>query len=360
MSHYNTCSRALLMLSAAFLIGACEDDKPSGDALAQDTTLNRDLEMANQDSVAQPALQDVAVGDEPDPLASAAPERGEGAVRGRSGSPGSTSTESRPSVRTSPPVVRTPPRSTGGRVVNRPAPPRPTQTRPAPSRSASNRPAPSAPVASRPATRQPVPNRSGAMSERTGTTSSGNTVTRTPSGSERNVGTIPAGSTLSLASNARICTNTNRVGQRFNATVRESIEGSNGTRIPAGASATVEITELDRSDNINDEVRIGFRVVAVSFGGRSYPIDATTTYAKVDKVRSKQNNKDVQKVVGGAAVGAILGQVLGKDTKSTVIGAAGGAAAGTAAAAATAKYDGCVPSGGQITVTLDSSTQIQA
>jgi len=105
---------------------------------------------------------------------------------------------------------------------------------------------------------------------------------------------------------------------------------------------------------------MGFRVVSVSFGGRTYPIDATTTYANVDKVRNQPKDKDVQKVIGGAAIGAILGQVLGKDTKSTVIGAAGGAAAGTATAAATANYEGCVPSGGRITVTLDSSTEVQA
>jgi len=310
----------VLALSLAIIVGGCDDDKPTGDTLAQDTTLNRDLQMANQDSLAQPALEDVAVGSEPAPVVST-PTRGASGTTGRTSSSGGT-------------TVRTPPRAT---------PSRPVATRPVPSR-----PAPSRPAPSRPAT-----------NPTTGTTSSGNTVTRTPARAERTVGTIAAGSTLNLTSNSRICTNTNRVGQRFSATIRETVEGSNGTRIPAGASATVEITELNRSENANDDLRMGFRVVSVSFGGRTYPIDATTTYANVDKVRNQPKNKDVQKVIGGAAVGAILGQVLGKDTKSTVIGAAGGAAAGTAAAAATANYEGCVPSGGRITVTLDSSTEVQ-
>ncbi|MEO5579399.1 MAG: hypothetical protein ABIR58_01990 [Gemmatimonadaceae bacterium] len=311
MPKYISRSTTALALALALITGACGDDKPAGDALSQDTTLNRDLEMANQDSGSQPALQDVAVGNEPAPLGSAS---------GASGAParGSSGTSDRTVVRT---------------------PPRPPTSRPAPAR-----PAP------RPATTPSA----------TGTTASGNTVTRTPAGTERAVGTIPAGSTLNLTSNSRICTNTNRVGQRFSATVREGVEGSNGTSIPSGATATVEITELNRSENANDEVRMGFRVVSVSFGGRTYPIDATTTYANVDKVKNQPKNKDIQKVVGGAAVGAILGQVLGKDTKSTVIGAAGGAAAGTAAAAATANYEGCVPSGGRITITLDSSAQVQA
>lgn len=326
MSKYISRWGVPLALSLALAVGACDDDKPAGDALAQDTTLNRDLQMANQDTAVQPALQDVAVGNEPAPVAET-PTGGTSSSPGRTSSGGGT-------------IVRTPPRQT----ASRPAP-----ARPAPARPAATRPAPVRTPATRPGT-----------TPSTGTTSSGNTVTRTRPAAERTVGSIPAGSTVNLTSNSRICTNTNRVGQRFSATVRESVEGSNGTRIPAGARATVEITQLERSENATDNVRMGFRVVSVSFAGRTYPIDATTTYANVDKVRNQPKGKDAQKVIGGAAVGAIIGQVLGKDTKSTVIGAAGGAAAGTAAAAATANYEGCVPSGGRITVTLDSSTEVQA
>jgi hypothetical protein len=286
---------------AVFLLlaGACSDSS-NEDTLAQDTSLTRDLEMANQDTLSQPALQDVPALESPSAVATdpAPPAR----------------TPARPPRTT----VRTPPRST-------------TPARPAPA------PAPAAPT----------------------TTASGNTVNRGPSGSERRVGSIPAGAEIALSSNSRICTNTNRVGQRFSATVANAVSGSNGAVIPAGATATVEITELKRSENANDEIKMGFRVISVTFDGRTYPLDATTTYANVDRVRNQPRDKDVQKVVGGAAIGAIIGQVLGKDTKSTVIGAATGAAAGTAAAAATSNYEGCVPSGGRITVTLDSSAQVQ-
>lgn len=290
MSKYTFRLGVPLALSAALLLGACGDSK-SEDTLAQDTSLSRDLQMANQDTLSQPTLRDVPA-------------------------PGSPTVAATTPSRSSGTTVRTPPRGTT-------TTPRTTT--------------PSAPT----------------------TTPSGNTVTRGPTGSERALGSIPAGSEISLASNSRICTNTNRVGQRFSATVSNSVTGSNGAVIPAGATATVEITELKRSENANDPIRMGFRVVSVTFGGRTYPLDATTTYANVDRVRNQPKNKDVQKVVGGAAVGAIIGQVLGKDTKSTVIGAATGAAAGTAAAVATANYEGCVPLGGRITVRLDSSAQVQ-
>ena len=281
---------APLALAVAFGLSACVDKKKD-DTLAQDTTLNRDLQMANADTSAQPALKDVPAGTVAPAPATAAP---------RTSASGRT-------------VVRTPTRTTR---------------------------APAAPT--------------------TATTSSGNTVTRTSGGSERAVGMIAAGSTLNLASNSRVCTNTNRVGQRFTATVSETVSGSNGATIPAGATANIEITELKRSENVNDKVVMGFRVVSVSFGGRTYPVTATTTYANVDKVKNQPTSKDVQKVVGGAVVGAVIGQVLGKSTKGTVIGAAAGAAAGTAAAAATSNYEGCVPSGGRITVSLDSPVQVQA
>ena len=274
--------KASLVLSFALVVGACSN---KDDTAAADSALNADIQLANRDSAAQPALTDV---------------------------PAATATDPAPSA----------------------AAPRPTTT-----------------------TRR-TPTTTTRTTPRTTTTASGNTVTRTPAGSAARVGTIPAGATLNLASGEKICTNTNRVGERFNATLTSAVSGSNGAVIPAGATATVEVTELKRSENANDNVVMGFRVVSVSFNGRTYPVSATTSYAQVNKVRNQPKSKDVQKVVGGAAIGAIAGQILGKSTKATVIGAAVGGAAGAGAAAATANYEGCVNSGGRITATLNSSTQV--
>ena len=273
---------------AVFAVTACSDKSKTADSLAQDTSLNRDLQLANSDSAAQPSLTDV------------------------------------PANATQAPTASNPARTTTPR---------------APSRTATTTP-------SRPAT------------SNTATTSSGNTVTRNTGASAATTGVIAAGSTLNLSSSSRICTNTNHVGDRFTATVRESVSGSNGAVIPAGASVQVEVTEVKRSENAKDNVVMGFRVVSVSFGGRTYPVSATTSYAQVDKVKNQPTSKDAQKVATGAAIGAIAGQILGKNTKSTVIGGAIGAAAGAGAAAATSNYEGCVPSGGRITVTLNSGVTV--
>lgn len=173
------------------------------------------------------------------------------------------------------------------------------------------------------------------------------------------VGTIAAGSALLLNSNSKVCTNTSQVGDRFTASVAEAVTGSNGATIPAGATATVQITQLSRSENARDKIQMGFRVVSVAFGGRTYAVAATTQSADVSRVRNQPAAKDRQKVATGAAIGAAAGILLGKGVKGAVIGAAGGGLAGAGVAAATANYEGCLNDGAALRVTLDDGVQVR-
>jgi hypothetical protein len=211
-------------------------------------------------------------------------------------------------------------------------------------------------AAARPAARTPAP-RTPAAPVRT---SSGNTVTSGGGGGGGAVGTIAAGTTMNLAANQQVCTNTHKVGDRFTASLTSPVSGSNGAVIPAGATVSLTVTRAKRSENANDPIVMEFQVNSVSFGGKSYQLDASVASADVERVRNQPKSKDVQKVVGGAVAGAIVGQILGKNTKSTVIGAAAGGAAGAAAAAATANYEGCVQNGGTIRITLQDALQVRA
>lgn len=289
-------TRLVAALSLTFAIAACGDDDNRGDALATDTTLNRDLELANVDTGAQPSLTDVPAGAEPAPVAAAPATTPRAATQPRS-------------------TARTPARTT---------------------------------TASRPAGTSSEPR----------TTTSGNVSAPGTGTAERSMGTIAAGSTVSLSSSTRVCTNTHKVGDRFTATVRQSVTGSNGAVIPAGATATVEVTSLRRSDNVNDPIVVGVAIRSISFGGRTYAVSGTTSSAQVDRVRSSTTRDDVKKVATGAAIGAIAGQILGRDTRATVTGAAAGAAVGAGAAAATGNYEGCIPTGGAIAVSLSNSVQV--
>jgi hypothetical protein len=275
------------MLALAVAAGACSTKDNNADSLAVDTSLNRDLALANRDSAAQPQLNDVPSG------AANTPTR-----------TGTSSGSTAP--RTSTTKTTTTPKST-------------------------------------------TPS----------TTTSGNKVTTGSTGAGGAVGTLPSGTTLYLASNARVCTNTNKVGDTFTATLNNAVS-SGGVTIPAGSQVKIEVTSLKRSENANDNITMGFRVVSVNVRGTSYPIDGTVAAASsIEKVRNQSKGKDVQKVATGAVLGAIAGQVLGKNTKGTVIGAAAGAAAGTAAAVATANYEGCLPSGGALSVTTTAPAQIK-
>jgi len=289
------------LFAAATLLAACNSENkkgPDSAALGADSALNRDLAMANRDSAAQPQLKDVPANA---PAAAPAP------------------TTTRPQTR---------------------APAR-TPTRPAP----------------RPATKPATP------APTTTTTPSGNTVATNPGGTSTSggaVGTIPAGATLNTHANSRICTNTNAVGDHVTATVENSVSGSNGAMIPAGATVNMTVTRLKRSENANDPVVMEFAVNSVSFNGHTYPIEATIASASVDRIKDQPQSKDIQKVAIGAAAGAIAGKILGKSTKGAVIGGAAGAAAGAATAAATANYQGCIASGGNIVVKLTSAATVKA
>jgi hypothetical protein len=171
---------------------------------------------------------------------------------------------------------------------------------------------------------------------------------------------IAAGTTLNTNAGSKICTNTNNVGDHVTATVANAVTGSNGAVIPAGATVNMTVTRLKRSENANDPIVMEFAVNSVSFGGKTYPIEATVESAAVDRVKDQPKSKDVQKVAIGAAAGAIAGRILGKSTKATVIGGAAGAAAGAAAASATSNYQGCVNSGGSIVLKLTAPATVRA
>src|SRR2546430_9575588 len=282
-----------VLFGVTLALGTCKQGDKLEAALASDTSLAHDLQLANADSAAQPQLKDV---------------------------PATVETASNPTTN----APRVSQRQTPSEILTPSRNPRRVATTPR-----SN---------PEPVERTPV------------TTSNGNTVTEntTSGSSEHAVGTIASGSEISLYSGQRVCTNNYQVGDKVTASVAESVQGSNGVSIPAGATAVIEITALKRSENANDNIEMEFAVRSIAFNGKTYPVSSTVTSAQVEKVRNGDASNDGKKVATGAIIGAIAGQIFGHHTKSTVIGAATGAAAGAVVAGATGKYDGCVPNGGRL------------
>ena len=229
--------------------------------------------------------------------------------------------DSAPSAETPEPArVATPPRRTPDRIVSAPK-----------VRTVPRQPVVTQPVTPEPQPVQPEPIR---QSDNPSTRQSG------PS--------IGAGASFALASQQRICTASNRPGDRFVATVTNTISGSNGAAIPAGSAVVLEVASVTENG-------IAFSVHSVELNGRNYPISGDV-YSTGDLERVRLNpESDKKKVIGGAVAGALLGQLMKKNTKGTVIGAAAGAATGAAAAKMTEKYDSCLGEGAPMRLTLNSA-----
>jgi hypothetical protein len=129
--------------------------------------------------------------------------------------------------------------------------------------------------------------------------------------------------------------------------------------IPAGATVNGRVVESRHSSRAGQEAVLRVAFTSVSYGGGSYPIDATAGAVPSKLVSRDSNAEKAAKVGGGVALGAILGHVIGHGTGATVAGAVAGAAAGTAVAIGTATVDRVIPAGSRVELTLDAPVEVK-
>lgn len=87
------------------------------------------------------------------------------------------------------------------------------------------------------------------------------------------VGTLSRGATLSVVTTQSVCSNQVGVGDTFRAVLVAPVSGSNGLVIPAGASATGEVTSLSEWG-----AGIGVRITSVHYDGREYSLRSHVAY----------------------------------------------------------------------------------
>ena len=291
--HVSTPSfRTATAVAGLVLLAAC-GDKRSSDRAAADSALSRDLTLASAPTV-QPTFQDTAI----TPAPAAARQR-----------------------------VEEPPAPAPVRRRTAPKPrveaPQPVAQHTLPSQPAPQPVAPAVAPAPAPA---PAPAR----------------------------GEIGTGTGFSLTSGSKVCTGSNMAGDKIVATLNNAVTGTNGAVIPAGANVVLEVASVSAGQN-GDAPHISFRVRSIVVNDQTYPVSGNVTTVdslQRTKVASADPNADKKKVIGGAIAGAILGQMIGHSTKGTVIGAAAGAAAGAAVAKSGEKWEGCLPAGATLRVTL--------
>jgi len=279
------------LIGVVLLIAAACGDKSAKARAAADSDLARDLALAGSQPAAQPTFQDTTVAPTPTPAKH---------IEKEPPAPVRTRAAKQPKRETPQPIVRTP--------APQPAP-TPVVVAPAPAPAAAPAPA-----------------------------------------------SIGAGSGFALTSGSKVCTSTNLPGDKLVATVNEAVTGSNGAVIPAGSSVVLEVASVTPGDN-GQNAQITFRVRSVVVNDKTYTVAAEVTpLSPLEKTKVAGNpNADRNKVIGGAIVGGLIGQMIGHNTKGTVIGAAAGAATGAAVAKSGEKFEGCLPAGSAMRLTLNSA-----
>lgn len=170
---------------------------------------------------------------------------------------------------------------------------------------------------------------------------------------------LASGTTLTLAAVDSFTTQTHKVGQTVTARVPADVKDAEGrTVIPAGATVTLTITQLEVSENKNDPGKLELRATQVSFGGQSYRLAGLSTSVEHELKGRGVQAGDAAKVGAGAAAGAVVGRVLSGKKKGAVVGGVIGAAAGAAAAANTYDRDVVVAAGAKIVIRLSEALSI--
>jgi hypothetical protein len=149
---------------------------------------------------------------------------------------------------------------------------------------------------------------------------------------------VPRGTALRVRLNHAVSTGTNRPGDRFTATLDESLVIDGKTVLPKGAGVRGTIQESDNSGRLRGRAVLALTLESVAWNGRTYTL-ATGTHRSVSAGHKKRN---AVLVGGGSGLGALLGGIAGGG-KGALIGAGAGAAAGTAGAAATGKREIRIP-----------------
>jgi YMGG-like Gly-zipper len=119
---------------------------------------------------------------------------------------------------------------------------------------------------------------------------------------------------------------TNRVGEKFLASLDAPISLNDEVIVPKGTDVYVKLTDAKTSGKFTGRSELRLELDHLKFQGKSYPLDSST-YEQVGKSRGKDTAK---KAAIGAAVGGAIGAIAGGG-KGAAIGAGAGAGSGTAA-----------------------------
>jgi hypothetical protein len=164
---------------------------------------------------------------------------------------------------------------------------------------------------------------------------------------------IPSGTPLHVRLDQEVDTKKNKAGDRFSASLSETVLVGGLAVLPAGTRFSGHLTTAGSSGRLKGRAMIGLALDSFEYHGRRYEIRTTS----VDRVSAAHKKRNSILIGGGTGLGAALGAIAG-GPKGALIGAGAGAAAGTAGAAATGKREVGVPAEAILRFTLRASVEI--
>jgi hypothetical protein len=132
---------------------------------------------------------------------------------------------------------------------------------------------------------------------------------------------IPAGAAMNIRTLQTLYADSSFPGMRVRGVVDYPIADVSGRFIiPRGAPATLEVTYVTRSSNMEGHDRISLRVLSISAHNRVYPVATNDVLFK----GPSEGKKAARKILGGAGLGALAGGLFGGGTGAAIGAAAGG------------------------------------
>jgi hypothetical protein len=145
----------------------------------------------------------------------------------------------------------------------------------------------------------------------------------TPSLSQQNMVTVPAGTSLLVRMIDTVDSSKNAVGSRFTASLETNLQVGGLVLAPAGTKVYGRLAQAKQAGRMAGKSELQLELTEIVVNGTAYPI-----FSSDYQVSGKSSGgRSAKRVLGGAGLGAAIGAVAGNAGKGAAIGAVVGTTA---------------------------------
>ncbi|PWT74507.1 MAG: hypothetical protein C5B46_03960 [Proteobacteria bacterium] len=172
---------------------------------------------------------------------------------------------------------------------------------------------------------------------------------------ERSSITIPSGTQISVRTIDGIDSTKNRAGDRFQASLEESIFVDGDEVVSKGTDVYGRLTESKSTGTFSGRSQLSLELTGILINGQNVPI----TTGEYEVSGKSKGSSTAKRTIGGAAVGTIIGAIAGGG-KGAAIGAGVGAGAGAGSEIITKGDQVKVPSETLLDFTLQQDVTVRS